>query len=318
MANYAIALAGAPVVLPVDPDDVLWFGRMLEEKGVNLRARMNPALEAARDLALFVYVTQQVAAMAPASVRLEGCPPPNFDLPLATAVISLIRSFRRALSRDPDLFDSAWRVIAGGASVAIPQPQTSDRDHVWEVLNAAVYSQFATEVELNESGAGADVKGTFEGVRWGIECKVLYSTKVARRIDRIIDGVRQIEDDASVKKGVVIINTTDCIDHAPFHRSLSSDPVVFRSTEQVTAALAAAVKRVAVETSTRSLQQRVVSDKHGNRRVKCRAIIYLGQTVARAAGHVHVFTSQISVVRRPAEVTDKIFAERYHVGWRNL
>jgi hypothetical protein len=307
-----------PSLLPIDSDDVLWFGRTLRERGVDLPAHITPALEAARELGIIVHLTKLAADKLPQGVRLQTHIPNTFDIRLAAAVISLIRAFRRALSRDPKLLEGAWRVISGGAPLAIPQRQTNDRDHVWEVVNAAIHSRFASDVQLNESGAGVDVKGMFRGVQWGVECKVLYTAKVERRIDRIITGVKQLESDTSVEKGVVAVNVTDCIDHARFQHSLTGDGSVFPSPAEATKALAAAVKKLAVETSTASLQQRLTVDKHGNRRSKCRAVIYVGQTVALAGGRLNVFTSQVSVLRKPSEIPDKVFANRYHVGLTDL
>lgn len=318
MTKHTFLLGGTPLILPIDSADVLWFGRALRERGVNLPAHITPALEAAHDIGIIIHGTKLLADKLPEGVRVQTHIPSTFDIRLAAAVISLIRAFRRALSRDPELLEDAWRVISGGAPLAIPQHQTNNRDHIWEVINAAVHSQFASDVQLNESGAGADVKGMFRGVQWGIECKVLYTAKVERRIDRIIDGVKQLESDSSIEKGVVAVNVTDCIDHDRFQHSLTGDRLVFPSTREATKALAAAVKKLALDTSTASLQQRLVLDKHGNRRGKCRAVIYVGQTVALAGGRLNVFTSQVSVLRKPPEILDKPFANRYHFGFRHL
>lgn len=318
VTKHYFMLGGTPAILPVDPDDVLWFGKILKEKGVDVHAQISSALETARDMAIIVHATKLMADQLPEGVHVQTDVPTTFDIGLAAAVISLIRVFRQATSRDSKLLDWAWRVIAGGAPLAIPQRRTSDRDHVWEVLNAAVYSQFATDVQLNDAGAGVDLKGTFRGAQWGVECKVLYAAKADRRIDRIVDGVKQLESDPAVAKGIVAVNITDCIDHAPFQHSLTGDRSIFPSTEGATKALAAAVKKVALETSTASLRRRVVADKRGSRRDKCRAVVYLGQSVALAGGRVNVFTSQFTVLRIPSEVLDRTFANRYHLGWRQL
>jgi hypothetical protein len=318
VTRHTFSLRGAPLVFAVDSDDVLWFWRTLRERGGNLRAHITKALEAAREMGIVVHAAKLLSDKLPQGVHVQINVPSTFDIQLAAAVISLIRAFRRALSRDPKLFGAAWRVISSGAPLAIPQHRSSDRDHVWEVINAAVHFQFASNVQLNESAAGVDVKGIFRGVRWGIECKVLYTAKVEHRIDRIIDGVKQLESDSSVEKGVVAVNVTDCIDHAPFQHSLTGDRSVFPSPAEATKALAAAVKKLALETSTPSLQHRLVADKQGNRRNKCRAVIYVGQTVALAGGLLSVFTSQVSVLRRPSEISDKAFANQYHLGLMRL
>ncbi|HLN29953.1 MAG TPA: hypothetical protein VK395_19585 [Gemmataceae bacterium] len=311
-------LGNIPATLPVDPDDVLWFGRMLQEKGIDVHAQISPAIKAARDLGIIMSLMNCAADKISDKVCVQAVVPATFDISLATATISMIRSLRRVISLKPELLDSAWRLIALSSPVSIPQRRTSERDHIWEILNAAVYSHFGEGVQLNDANAGVDVRGTFGGTPWGIECKILYAERNERRIDRIVDGVKQLESDESVARGVVVVNITDCIDHKPFQQSMTDPRSMFRSTEEALAALKSAVRDFAFKTSTATFQRRVLGDKHGRPRRKCRAVIFIGQTVALAARRVNVYISQFTTLRSPYEAIDKNFANRYHDGWRQL
>jgi hypothetical protein len=205
--------------------------------------------------------------------------------------------------------------LAGGSPVSIPQVRTNERDHIWEILNAGAYCHVAENVQLNDCGAGADLRGTFQGIPWGVECKDIYTEKSERRIDRIIDGVKQLESDETIAKDVVVANVTDCIDHAPFQQSIVDPRFMFQSAEEVLAALKSAVRDIALKTCTATLQHRLHHDKIGQPRDKCRALIYIGQTVALAAGRINVFFSQFSSLRAPSALLDRDFAKRYHDGW---
>jgi hypothetical protein len=309
------SIGGASAALPIDPEDILWFGRAMEAKGVKLNARLSAGIRAARDLGIMAFVTSGLASRMPPTVRVEAGPLPGIDIAAATAACSLIHTLRYAESNKPKLFEACWKVVFEGVPFAIPQRQSPERDHVWEFLNAASYSEFGDGVDINMSDEGADVRGKFRRCQWGIECKVFYSTNVSHHIDRIIEGAKQLENDVQVEKGVVAVNVTNCIDHTAFQRSLI-DGSTFRTTDSARDALAATVREIAIETSTPAFQRRFAADKNGKLRLKCRAVLYIGQTVALAGGRVEVFTSQVSLLRKPSEVSDRVFANRYHLGWR--
>jgi hypothetical protein len=319
MAKASLMLGGVPTSLLLDPDDVMWFGRTLQEKGIDVRAHISPSIAAARDLGEIAFVMNFMAAQAPDSVQVQVTLPPSaFCVREAAATIAMIRGLRRTLVSHPELLDGAWKRLAAGAPVSVPQPRTSERDHIWEVLNAAVYSHFATDVRLNADGGGVDLRGALADTTWGIECKMLYAEKNQRRIDRIIEGVKQLEGDSLISRGVVALNVTGCLDHAPFVDSFANTRPVFKTPEEATATLATAVRSVARALLTPSLRRRLVEDKHGRPRSKCRGLLFVGQAVAVAARQIRLFTSQFSVLRAPAEPSDRAFANDYHAGWMQL
>src|SRR5258706_15395682 len=89
----------APLVFAIDSDDFLWFARTLWERGVNLRAHITQALEAAREMGIVVDAAKLLSDKLPKGVHVQIKIPSTFNIRLAAAVISLIRAFRRALSR---------------------------------------------------------------------------------------------------------------------------------------------------------------------------------------------------------------------------
>ena len=318
MASGHFVFGDVPATISIDPQDVIWFGNQLQANGVNVRRGISRSIAAARDLAAIAYAMTLMVKRLPGAVRLQTKVPDSFDIAPAAAMISAIHGLRRAHSVNGDLLDDAWKILAESAPTSTPQERTNERDHMWEIVNATVYSWFGERVKLNLADAGVDVGGRFGAVDWGIECKVLYSEKSQRRVDRIIDGVKQIEADQSIAKGVVAVSVTDCLDHTPFKNSFTNAGTAFPTLANVTALLAARVKQCAMETTTKSLQRRLARDRNGRARQKCRAVIYVGQTVAVAGGQVNVFTAQFTALRSPAEDPDRTFAVRYHDGWIQL
>lgn len=214
-----------------------------------------------------------------------------------------------------DLFDVCLSVVFAGAPLALPRARHPDRDHLWEFLSAAIYSQFGVGVQANLTGDGVDVRGLFRRRRWGIECKVLYTKNVDARIDRIIDGVKQIEADAAIDAGVVAVNVTNCVDHTPFEASLTTEHAALRTNEETKGLLARAVRAIALETMTSRFHERFYRDKLNQARTKCRGIIWVAQTVAKTRDRLDLFTAQVSVLRTPSAVGDRVFANRYYMGW---
>ncbi|HEV3298616.1 MAG TPA: hypothetical protein VG055_03205 [Planctomycetaceae bacterium] len=315
MAKGYFLFGDVRATMPFDPDDVLWFGKQLQANGIDVRSAISPAIAAARNLAMLASVLKHAAEQLPDTVQVQmGCTA-SFDFAAAASMISVIRGLRRAHSANPELLCDAWRILGASAPTSTPQQQSNERDHLWEILNTAVYSHFGQAVHLNLVDAGADVSGNVGGVDWGIECKVLYSHTISRRVDRIVDGVKQVEDDATVAKGVVAVSVTDCIDHTPFANSFRNGGAAFASSAAVAALLATRVKQCAIETTTKSLQRRLARDKDGQPRRKCRAVIYVGQTIALARGSINVFTAQLTSLRSPPEAADRAFATQYHEGW---
>jgi hypothetical protein len=184
---------------------------------------------------------------------------------------------------------------------------------VWEFVCAAALSQVRSGVEMNPDGPGVDVFETHAARCWGIECKMLQSENAGTRRDRIVEGAVQIECDTRVHAGIVSVNVTNCINHESFQRSLAGGDA-FSTAADVTRTLGHAVKEVAIEMQTPSLFQRLGADKRGTRRWKCRALVFVAQTVAQGGGVLDVYTSICSLVRPPRQPADVGFVNEFVRG----
>jgi hypothetical protein len=299
------------VPFPFDPNDILWFVAKLRTQGIDINARPESPVSALRDLGFTAAVMNTLNGMTPAGVHTET-PVPLATLSEAAATAAMLRALRHTEELRPEVLVGVWEKVAAGSAPAAPQSRTIERDLTWEIFNACIYAQFAERVLLNSNQDGVDLHGDFGSVSWGLECKALYSTNAQRRGDRIIEGVKQLEADTSVRKGIVAVNVTDCLDHAPFQASLTSTSAMFANSRDALATLKDAVKTSAMAVLTPTFNQRLVANSAGTPRQKCRAVVFVAQTVAAVAGEVRVFTSQFSSLRRPSEPADRFFVERYH------
>lgn len=87
---------------------------------------------------------------------------------------------------------------------------TDQANHkTFELLVASASMTFGTDLRLESPRSNdtdtPDVSVTFDGVRWGIACKVLHSPKPTTYRDRIIEAIDQI-DRAHIDRGIVLLN----------------------------------------------------------------------------------------------------------------
>lgn len=315
VADHSFLIGDVPIgVLPIDMEDLRWFIQSLEARGFDTRRGRSRELTAALELATASAVVKFAADQLPAGTHAQMQLKQPIDIAAAAGVSHLVRVLRRIETRDRKLFELCWSVVFGGAPLAVPQQRTQNRDHAWEFVNAAIASEYATKVAINQLTEGVDVTCDLADERWGIECKMIYTRSPNTRIDRIIDGVKQIERDSSIVRGVVAVNVTNCIDHSQFQKSLTGGTLGLRTLEQVTEPLKTAVRDVVYETQTAEFRRRWLTDKDGHPRRKCRALLFVGQTIALAAGRVILFSFQYSLLRKPADARDKKFVNRYHRG----
>lgn len=106
-------------------------------------------------------------------------------------------------------------VIISGESGA----QSKARDTMWEIVTAGLCTQFAKAVAMPDP---PDVVCDFEGTRWGVECKMLRSSSGRRQMDRVVKGADQIERHQDSERGVVLLNVTDAIFHAPWSEPMEA------------------------------------------------------------------------------------------------
>lgn len=318
MPSYSFRIGNAAVAIAICADDIVWFGELIRRRNASLTS-LTPAIRSAWELGLALWSARALATISsghevPPDVHLAARLPASLDVQEAAGVFALIRALRWAERSQPALFEDYVAELLGGAQLAIPADRNAERDAFWEFLNGCVCAQAASSFEVNPGAEGVDVLVSTMDAIWGVECKVLYSSKIARRIDSIIQGVKQIESDSRIARGFVAVNLTNCIDHSPFRASLR-DATTFATSEAAVAALAAATRSAVSAVRTAAFQRRFLADKQGRPRKKCRGVLFVAQTVAVAGGRLDLFTRQVSLLRPRPDNSDHEFAHRYFAGW---
>jgi hypothetical protein len=88
---------------------------------------------------------------------------------------------------------------------------------LFELFIAAICMSFSYDVSLdnpeNSKGDNPDVIFSFCNQQWGIACKVIHTTSIKTIHERLLEGIDQIQNSPSVKKGFVLINLKNIIDH---------------------------------------------------------------------------------------------------------
>ena len=67
--------------------------------------------------------------------------------------------------------------------------QSQHLDMIWEIVVASIISEYCSDIRFEET----DIISTFNNVKWGIACKVIYSKELSHLRNKIIDGVKQLE-----------------------------------------------------------------------------------------------------------------------------
>lgn len=183
-----------------------------------------------------------------------------------------------------------WACFRGpDATLTSDLPRSKERDAVWEVLVAATSSEFATDVVFAEP----DIRCSYSGTSWGLACKVLYSPNRDAQIDRIVEGVKQIEG-ADTEMGAILVNVTNQVDHATFRRSLR-EAGVFRDPPSALTHLENAIHRFGMSLNTPTLRRRLNFEKSGKPRVKTTSVILYAQAMAVVGRGLSVLKSVTAV-----------------------
>ena len=87
---------------------------------------------------------------------------------------------------------------------------------VFELFVAVILFQMCSNLNFddpnNSKGGNPDVIAEYKGVKWGFACKVSHSENPMTFLDRVREGVEQIEK-ANVNHGIVIVNLKNLIPH---------------------------------------------------------------------------------------------------------
>lgn len=87
---------------------------------------------------------------------------------------------------------------------------------IFELFMAMILFQICSNLQFDDpiksKGRNPDIIGEFKGKRWGFACKVSHSDNPLTFLDRVRDGIDQIEK-AAVDKGLIIICLKNLVPH---------------------------------------------------------------------------------------------------------
>jgi hypothetical protein len=278
---------------------VEWFRAHLKSEGVV------PAPGSAFEKSLRALTSLAAAA------RGERPPPANVgfaeEIRDALGADYVIKALHRGLPGATASLAGSYGVFSGpeiGLMRAVSR--TSERDLAWEVLVSALAASFASNVKREEP----DVACTYNGARWGIACKVLYSNDSDHHIDRIVEGAKQIER-AACDFGVVIVNVTNLVRHDLFVPDVTPDTVLsIRDPKLAISALEGELRRITAGINREKTFRRVTEDKQGNARMKTREILVFAQTVAAVRRVLTVMSMVHALEFRAVSVGSDVFIDR--------
>lgn len=190
--------------------NVAWLKEFLEAGGVQLR----PGSSFERALA----AAQEFADLKDgASVSTRNWRRLVEDAAVLNALAKAAHRAPESLSRS--ILESHQVVFAGGdMNLLRPNAGSKARDLAWEVWVGLNLAAFADHVQMvpAEEASRSDLRFSFNGGRWGAECKVGYSSKQRSWLDAIAKGAKQLECTPGVDHGFVFLNLSSQIDHARF------------------------------------------------------------------------------------------------------
>jgi hypothetical protein len=98
---------------------------------------------------------------------------------------------------------------------------------IFELYVAAILLQFCSNLKLDNpnssKGDNPDVIVEFDSKKWAFACKVSHSENPLAFLQRVRDGVEQIEDEkAKVDRGLIVVNFKNLIPHNEIWRALKN------------------------------------------------------------------------------------------------
>ena len=110
------------------------------------------------------------------------------------------------------------RLLNQGSAIQNTHSFSTDQatNKVFELFTATLAMQCGIDVKLDDpnssEGDNPDVLVTIDGRRWGIACKVLHSSQPQTFVDRLSEGIDQIErSEADI--GIVVFNLKNLVHH---------------------------------------------------------------------------------------------------------
>jgi hypothetical protein len=140
-------------------------------------------------------------------------------------VLSMADVLRKIISLQKcAAFNSIWPhilLLLGNGEIAqnLWSPkEDSHANYVFELYIALLTLPLCTSIELepvrkSANGKNPDVIATFRGEPWGIACKVMHSSLAKSMLDRVRDGIKQINRCERVQNGLVVVSLKNVIPH---------------------------------------------------------------------------------------------------------
>lgn len=167
------------------------------------------------------------------------------------------------------------------------------------------------DVELAPEGDNPDVRCSVRGLRWGLECKIIYSTNPRRQIETLGDKVEQIQK-SPVERGVVAVNVSALLDHSPL-----LTPNANRTRFEVDQYLKAEVDRVMDQIDTPSLQNQIRDRQTDALRSKLAGFYFLAESATVIEGRLAIPRYGLGLLLEdPPSVPDLAFHNRLQLGMR--
>jgi hypothetical protein len=216
-------------------------------------------MKSALDIAL-----QTTTRVAPYFVTPQSMPVRISELTEGLHVAFMMRAYTFAVQNGVVGVDK-WFGQWHGEDIMTSRPgkQTQARDFAWEFVAASMCSRFAQ----NTRHAEPDVRCEFDGERWGIACKVLYTNDPDTQIDRMVEGAKQIAKCPDLDHGAVLVNVTPLLRHGLWRR----DRIATR--DEAYELFSADVTRIASEVHRDKLYQRFLP------RANADCFMFFGQTL---------------------------------------
>jgi hypothetical protein len=138
--------------------------------------------------------------------------------------VALADMLRKVLSADGHpCFDDLWPhilLLLGQANIALNVWNPSidaDANKIFELYMALIISRLTSSLELDDpehssGGTNPDVIADLEGARWAFACKVMHSRSPQTFLNRVREGIEQIEN-SNADQGIVVISLKNLLPH---------------------------------------------------------------------------------------------------------
>lgn len=140
----------------------------------------------------------------------------------AIALGDMLRKVMRAV--DHHSFDKLWphiMLLLGDANIALNvwnSIRDADANKVFELYVALVAAPLCEKLDLDHpkhssAGKNPDVIAEFDGNSWAFACKVMHADKSKTFLDRVKEGIEQIQECPNADQGLVVISLKNLLPH---------------------------------------------------------------------------------------------------------